>query len=73
MPKGSRAKLIQICYLFDQLGARKLSQVYRLLVPEEERLDVGRRLCLSTRRQGEDSGDLRTGLVGEAKGRADDF
>ncbi len=56
---------IQMLYSHDRLGNEKISQIYRMLVPEK----IWRNGVGDTH---EDSGTLRTGILGEAKGGTDD-
>jgi len=64
-------KQIQLLYSFDRLAAQKLSQVYRLLVPERIHSQNRDEACLSlSGAQGdEDSGDLRARFLGPAERR----
>ena len=62
---------VQMLYAYDRLGDCKISQVYKLLVPERVRVCGGSEPPIAERgdRESEDSGDLCAGVVGEAKGR----
>lgn len=60
MAERNRERKIQMLYSFDRLANRKISQVYRLLVPEE-RWSSGRNVGNLTKIGGsecEDSGNL---------------
>jgi len=70
MAERVRTKQIQLLYSFDRLAAQKLSQVYRLLVPERIQSQRRGKACLSGAQGHEDSGDLRAGFLGPAKTRA---
>lgn len=68
-----REREIQLLYSYDRLGDHKLSQIYRLLVPEKiwsfHRGESG----LTEKGEGtneEDGGAVCKGIVGEAKRRA---
>jgi hypothetical protein len=54
---------VAMLYSHDRLGDEKLAQIYRMLVPEK---------IWKNEVADEDSGTLRTGLVGAAERRADD-
>src|ERR1700689_4918185 len=64
-PRQTRGSLqVRVDYVFDRLHDSKLAQAYSLLVPIRERPVGG-----SVREfKHEDSGDLRTGVVGAAAG-----
>jgi hypothetical protein len=70
MADRARRKQIQLLYSFDRLAAQKLSQVYRLLVPQSIQSPKRGRACLSGVQEHEDSGDLRAGFLAAAKRRA---
>jgi hypothetical protein len=70
MADRARTKQIQLLYSFDRLAAQKLSQVYRLLVPERIHSQKRGEAWLSGDQEHEDSGDLRARFLGPAKRRA---
>ena len=64
---AEKCREIQMFYSHDRLGDEKISQIYRMLVPEK--------IWKNRVAQGdthEDSGTLCTGIVGEAKRGTDD-
>jgi hypothetical protein len=64
---AGKCREIQMLYSHDRLGDEKISQIYRMLVPEK--------IWKNRVAQGgthEDSGTLCTGIIGEAKRGTDD-
>ena len=64
---AEKCREIQMLYSHDRLGDEKISQIYRMLVPEK--------IWKNGVAQGdthEDSGTLCTGILGEAKRGTDD-
>ncbi len=56
---------IQMLYSFDRLANRKISQVYRLLVPQKRwPFKKNIRSLKTGDTEGEDSGNLRTSIIG---------
>ena len=69
-----REREIQMLYSYDRLCDQKLSQIYRLLVPEKiwSFNKDEPKLAEKGEDTSEDSGTLCSGIVGEAKRRAND-
>ncbi|HWR59759.1 MAG TPA: hypothetical protein VN328_12805 [Thermodesulfovibrionales bacterium] len=71
MAERHREREIQMLYSYDRLGDQKLSQIYRLLVPDKMWSSKDEpRLAAKGDGASEDSSALCSGIVGEAKRRA---
>jgi hypothetical protein len=70
---GKEKHQIQVAYSFDRLACQKISQVYRLLVPEKKCFDGKRRNYLTEEKEKsyESSSHLYTCLIREAERRED--
>jgi len=70
MAKRNRRKVrdVRLDYVFDRLLLAKLQQAYEILVPD--RFRTARDPSILIGDEHENCGDLRSGFLGEAEGRA---